>query len=92
MKKPISVLLAALFSVGMVGAAAGCQTKDMVVDNPETINVRVYKAGYGDAFVYELKQKFEAYCAQNNLNYKMNVLTPTLGSAGTAMIQEMSRG
>ena len=92
MKKPISVLLAALFSVGMVGAAAGCQTKDTVVDNPETINVRVYKAGYGDAFAYELKQKFEAYCAQNDLNYKMNVLTPTLDSAGTAMIQEMSRG
>lgn len=91
MKKPISLLLAAVCAVGMVGAV-GCQTEDVVVDNAETINVRLYKAGYGDAFIYELKQKFEAYCAKEGLNYKMNILTPTYGSAGTPMIQEMSRG
>ena len=90
MKKPISIMLAAMFACGFVAAGAGCQTKDDVVDNAQTINVRLYKAGYGDAFIYELKQKFEAAYADEG--YKMNVLTPTYGSAGTAMIQEMSRG
>ncbi|MBQ7948469.1 MAG: carbohydrate ABC transporter substrate-binding protein [Clostridia bacterium] len=90
MKKMISMLLAATLSLGAVAMASGCQTKDNVVDDDKTINVRLYKAGFGDAFIYDLKKQFESVYAAEG--YKMNVLTPTYGSAGTAMVQEMSRG
>ena len=90
MKKMISMLLAATFSLSCVAVGTGCTTTDDIVSDDKTINVRVYKAGFGDAFIYDLKQKFEeVYAAEG---YKMNVLTPTYGSAGTAMVQEMSRG
>lgn len=93
MKKIISTALAAMLSLGCVSMAA-CggigSTDDNVVSDDKTINVRLYKAGFGDTFIYELKKNFEAVYAEEG--YKMNVLTPTYGSAGTPMVQEMSRG
>lgn len=90
MKRTASVLLAATMSLGFVALGTGCQTSDKVSKDPKTINVRLFKAGFGDTFIYELKQKFEAVYADEG--YKMEVMTPTYGSAGTAMVQEMSRG
>ena len=90
MKKLMSMVLATTFTLGGVALGAGCQTSDEIVTEPTTINVRLYKAGFGDAFIYELKQKFEE--VYKDQNYKMNVLTPTYDSAGTPMIQEMSKG
>ncbi len=99
MKKFISTALAFMLSLGCV-AAVGCGGGDTgddegnngaaVVNDEKTVNLRLYKAGFGDAFIYELKKNFEAVYAEEG--YKINVLTPTYGSAGTAMVQEMSRG
>ena len=90
MKKWIAAAMAVVTSVGCLAACAGCTVQENIVDDEKTINVRLYKAGFGDTFIYELKQKFESVYADEG--YKLNVLTPTYGSAGTAMVQEMSRG
>ena len=90
MKKLMSMALAATFALSSAVLVTGCQTKDNIAKDPTTINVRLYKAGFGDTFIYELKQKFEEVYKEEN--YKMNVLTPTYDSAGTPMIQEMASG
>jgi ABC-type glycerol-3-phosphate transport system substrate-binding protein len=90
MKKWIATAMALVTTVGCLAASTGCTVEENIVNDEKTINVRLYKAGFGDTFIYELKQKFESVYADEG--YKMNVLTPTYGSAGTAMVQEMARG
>jgi hypothetical protein len=93
MKKAISLLLslATVFGMSTLGACATTTggNNNVVVDN-KTINVRLYKAGYGDTFLYKFKEKFEeVYAAEG---YKMNILNPTYDSMGPLMVQEMARG
>ena len=62
MKKAISLLLslATVFGMSTLGACATTTggNNNVVVDD-KTINVRLYKAGYGDTFLYKFKEKFE---------------------------------
>lgn len=90
MKKFISTAVAALLAVSGLATCVGCKVKDNVVDDAKTINVRLYKAGYGEKFIYEFKDKFEAAYASEG--YKFNVLTPQLTHAGTPMLNEMYEG
>lgn len=90
MKKITSLVLASTAILSCVSFGTGCRVQDNVDSDPNTINVRLYKAGFGDTFIYELQEKFEeVYAAEG---YKMNILEPTYDSAGTPMLQEMSRG
>ena len=93
MKKAISLLLslATVFGISTFGACATTTGgNDNVVVDDKTINVRLYKAGYGDTFLYKFKEKFEeAYAAEG---YKINILNPTNDSMGPLMVQEMARG
>ena len=90
MKKLLSVFLASILCVGCLTLGFGCKKKTDVSKDPKTINVRLYKAGFGDLFLYELKQKFEQVYAKEG--YKVNILKPSSSSSGTPMVQEMSRG
>ncbi|MBQ7373447.1 MAG: carbohydrate ABC transporter substrate-binding protein [Clostridia bacterium] len=90
MKKLLSAILASVLMFGCLTLGFGCKKKTDIVDDPKTINVRLYKAGFGDLFIYELKQKFEKVFAKEG--YKVNILKPSSSSAGTPMVQEMSRG
>ncbi len=90
MKKFISTAVAALLAVSGLATCVGCKVKDNVIDDAKTINVRLYKAGYGEKFIYEFKDKFEAAYASEG--YKFNVLTPQYTHAGTPMLNEMYEG
>ena len=90
MKKILSLLIAIVLSIGCLAMGTSCMKQTDTIDDPKTINVRLYKAGFNDLFIYELKQKFEEVFASEG--YKVNVLTPSSSSAGTPMVQEMSRG
>ena len=90
MKKLLSAILAGVLMVGCLSLGFGCKKKTDIKDDPKTINIRLYKAGFGDLFIYELKQKFEQVFAKEG--YKVNILKPSSSSAGTPMVQEMSRG
>jgi hypothetical protein len=93
MKKAISLLLSLVTVFGMSTLGACATTtggNNNVVEDDKTINVRLYKAGYGDTFLYKFKEKFEeVYAAEG---YKMNILNPTYDSMGPLMVQEMARG
>ena len=90
MKKILSMAMAALMAFGGLLTCVGCKVKDKIVDDDKTINVRLYKAGFGERFLYEFKDKFEtAYAAEG---YKFNILTPQQSHAGTPMVDEMYEG
>ena len=93
MKKAISLLLS-LITVLAISTFGSCAVKTGGNENTnvdeKTITVRLYKAGYGDTFLYKFKEKFEeVYAAEG---YKMNILNPTYDSMGPLMVQEMARG
>ncbi len=90
MKKFLSTVLAVLTGVGCLFMGTGCLPKDEIVRDEKTVNLRLYKAGFGDAFIYELKEKFEAAYASEG--YILNVLKPQYTYAGTPMVQEMAEG
>ena len=92
MKKSLVAMLAFGLSACCLMGGTGCfgRVEEKTSKDPLTINVKVYKAGFGDDFIYELKQKFEAAYADEG--YKMNVLPPEYGNAGDPMIREMYRG
>ena len=83
-------MLATTLTLGCVATSAGCKAKDNVVREENTINVRLYKAGFGMDFLYELKDKFEAVYAEQG--YKVNIPTPSESNNGDAMIREMYKG
>lgn len=88
MKNGIKRIAMLAIGVTSVTALASCRGGgEIIVTDPKTINVRLYKRGFGDEFIYELRDKFEALYA--NEGYKMNVLTPSPDNGGAAMVQEM---
>jgi len=85
--KPLILILSSAF---VLATTTGCGKSDVVVTDPTTINVRLYKAGYGDEFIYELKDKFEQVFAKEG--YKVNVLTPSYDTAGDVVMTELAQG
>ena len=62
MKKAISLFLSLATVLGTVSFGACTTTtggNNNISSDDKTINVRLYKAGYGDTFLYEFKEKFE---------------------------------
>lgn len=63
---------------------------EQVVKDGKTLNVRLFKGGYGEEFMLELEEKFEEVFAEEG--YKLNVLTPSQDMRGTPALQEMAQG
>jgi hypothetical protein len=90
MKKFVSMLLAAALSVGCLAIGTSCKPKKNIVKDPQTINVKLYKAGFGDEFLYEFADKFNA--AFSKQGYKMNIVSALYETAGEKVLQEMYQG
>ena len=90
MKKFVSMLLAAALSVGCLAIGASCKPKKNIVKDPQTINVKLYKAGFGDEFLYEFADKFNA--AFSKQGYKINIVSALYETAGEKVLQEMYQG
>ncbi len=83
-------LFALVLSLCFVLPVAACGTKDKIVADGKTVNVRVIEAGYGTEWLYALKDKFEAAYADEG--YKINILTPSNSVATTVVINELYNG
>ena len=94
MMKKLTVFLMAvvmLFGFAMTGCAGGGKKGNTTVVNDEkTINVKVYKGGFGDEWIYELQNKFESVYSEQG--YKVNILAPSGDLEGDIVLQEMARG
>ncbi len=77
----------ALLLVGGTFPACG---DDGIVNDPTTINVKVFKGGFGVEWVYELKAKFEkAYEAEG---YKVNIVAPSTDMRGSVPLADLAKG
>jgi len=89
MKKWIKRIIACALSLLFVAGLPACGD-DTIVEDENTLNVRVFQAGYGVEWLYKLKDKFEAAYADEN--YKVNILTPSNTIQSTTVINELAQG
>lgn len=72
-----------------VFTATGCAEQNVVQDG-KTVNVKVFKAGYGTTWLYRLKEKFEEVYKEQG--YKVNILEPDNSLKTPAALSEMRAG
>lgn len=87
-KKGLACVMSLFCSLSM--AACGGGHGDKVVDDGKTINVRVFKGGYGADWVYELADNFEK--AYANEGYRVNILKPASDMRGSVALSEIAQG
>ena len=86
--KTISLLMSALITCG--GLAACGDKGGAIKADPQTIVVKVRRAGFGTDWLYELKGKFEAAYAEQG--YKVQIMTPDNSIKDNTLIQELALG
>ena len=86
-KKFFVVLLSVLFAT--MGLSA-CKGPNKISNEPTVLNVKVYKAGYGDAWFTALKSKFEEMYYEEG--YKINVVESSINVQGAAVMEELLLG
>ena len=84
------MILAAVVSVGCLVMGTSCKPKENKVKDPKTINVKLFKAGFGEEFLREFQDKFNAAFAKQG--YKMNIVSALYDNAGETVLQEMYSG
>ena len=85
--KSIALAMALTMSAGLVACGDDSDGVRGVINDEKTINVRMYKAGYGVEWAYELVDKFEdVYAAEG---YKVNILTPSNDMNGNVVVTEL---
>lgn len=89
MKRMAALTLCAVAATGMMGFS-GCGDVRGVVKDSKTLNIKMMNAGYGQAWLLEIAQKFEALYAEEG--YKVNALKPQEGYQGATALSEMGLG
>ncbi len=88
-KRAVTAAMSLLICLVSAFCFVGCK-KDNIIKDGKTVNVRMYAAGYGTEWVYELKNKFEKVYADEG--YKINILEPSNDMLGDVARQEMALG
>lgn len=86
MKKTLkitSLLLAVFLSFGVCACGGNNASKN----DPKVITVKTFKAGYGTAWLYKAKEKFEELYKDEG--YKVNILKPDNSLQGSAALADM---
>ncbi len=86
MKKIMCVLLASILAVASL---TGCGEKGMSKDD-KTLNVRVYKGGYGDDAIRALAAAFSSAYAEEG--YQVNIVSADSSIQGTTVTNELLLG
>ncbi len=89
-KKKAALILAGLLAAGTLPGLGACGKKEETINNEQTVNVKVVKAGYGTAWLYELEAKFEeAFAAEG---YQVNILEPSPDYSHSVIVNELYQG
>ena len=75
--------LASLTAFSMVGCGDG----ETILRDEKTINIRMYRGGYGTTYMTKLIEKFEALYEEEG--YKVNLLTPSAEVTPAIAVQEL---
>ncbi len=90
MKKIRKILIVLIVTLLGVMPIVGCKDGlggDKVINDGKTVNVKVYKAGYGSDYIYDMKEKFEK--AFESEGYKINILAPSRDIIGNRVLQDI---
>lgn len=90
MKKITTRITACLLSILMVLSMAACKKGEDISSDDKTLNIRVYKAGYGDDFVRALIAAFETTYAEEG--YKINIVSSDTTIQATTVTNELLLG
>lgn len=93
MKKKMKVVkkvLAGVLAVVMAMSMIGCGKKDTVSSDEKTLNVRVYRAGYGDDYIRAWAAAFESLYAEEG--YKINIVSSDSSLTAATVMTEMLLG
>lgn len=90
MKKIVQRIAGIFLAATMIATVSACNSQPGVIHDGKTVNVKVYKGGYGTTWLYQLKEKFESVYKEEG--YKINILTPDNSLEGNAVLSEMRVG
>lgn len=91
MKKIISSVFMVLLILSMTISFTACKpNKKSVSSDAKTLNLRVYKSGYGDDYIKALASSFTTNYAKEG--YKVNIVTSDSTIEGSIVTTEMTLG
>lgn len=90
MKKFLSIILAVMLTIVACAALIGCGGGEKVNDNPNVLNVKIRKQGYGTTFITELSKKFEETFKEEG--YKVNILPAETDLVSEKVLQDIYAG
>lgn len=91
MKKMMRMMVAGVLCMAMIMTMNACGKKgDGVSKDEKTLNIRVYKSGYGDDYVRALVAAFESTYAKEG--YKINIVSSDSTIQGQVVTNEMILG
>ncbi len=89
-QKRTTLALALLMAAATLPSLGGCGKKEETINNEQTVNIKVYEAGYGVDWLYELEAKFEEAFADEG--YQVNILEPSPDYSHGTIVNEMYQG
>lgn len=84
--KAFAILTVILLSVLLISACS----RETIISDSKTVNVRLARLGYGTSWAYKLKDKFEELYKEQG--YKINILTPSSDISGSVVSNELMMG
>ena len=90
MKKITTKIVACLMSVLIALGMVACKKGEQISDDDKTLNIRVYKAGYGDDYVRALIAAFESTYVEEG--YKINIVSSDTTIQASAVTNELLLG
>lgn len=72
MKKFLALFLSVFMLITVWLTTSGCASKDGIIDDKNTLNIRIRKAGYGTTYISALADQFEK--TFESQGYKVNIL------------------
>ena len=83
------IIFVVVIVLAIVLPLGGC-SKEKIITDGRTVNIRVYKGGYGTTWIEKLKDKFEEAYAEEG--YKINILAPSSDITGGTVLNELQSG
>lgn len=87
MKRMMAFMLTAVLTAGSLTGLTGCGKKQKISEDGSTLNIRVWRMGFGDAYVTALAEAFEK--AYEKEGYKVNIVSSDSNTFGSAVTNEL---
>lgn len=87
MKRMMAIMLTAVLTAGSLTGLTGCGKRQKISEDSTTLNIRVWRMGFGDEYVTALAEAFEK--AYEKEGYKVNIVSSDSNTYGSAVTNEL---